>query len=396
MSFVHSNPTVLKWAREQSGLNSKEVAEKLKRKKITAQTIVDWERGVAYPSYAQLEDLAYKIYKRPLAVFFFPIPPDESDIKKSFRTIPESVEGLSPRMRIMLRKARSMQLNVMELSEVEKLKVTKEKRIFKDIQFTTTPPINQLVKKVRKYLGISLEEQKSWSELNNKWNNSSTALKKWREAIQSCGVFVFKDSFKDDNFSGFCLYDKDFPIIYVNNSEAKNRQIFTLFHELAHILFHTSGFDPLDENRFRSQLKGNNKKIEMVCNEFAGAFLVPEESLPKKNELKDIKKWVNTYSVSHEVFLIRLLKSGRISKSDYNKEKQKIIEKYQKFKKKKVSKGGNYYATKETYLGDKYISLAFKKYYQKHISLNQLADFLDVKPKVIAHIDPFKQNGIFE
>ena len=303
MNFVHSNPIVLKWAREQSGLNSKEVAEKLKRKKITAQTIMDWERGVAYPSYAQLETLAYKIYKRPLAVFFFPIPPDESDIKKSFRTIPESIESLSPRMRFMLRKARSMQLNVMELSEVEKLKVTKEKRIFEDIQFTTTPLITQLVKKVRKYLGISLEEQKSWSELNNNRNNSSTALKNWREAIQSCGVFVFKDSFKDSNFSGFCLYDKDFPIIYVNNNEAKNRQIFTLFHELAHILFHTSGFDPLDENHFRSQLKGNNKKIEMLCNEFAGSFLVPEESLPKKIELKDIQKWANTYSVSHEVFL---------------------------------------------------------------------------------------------
>ena len=47
-------------------------------------------------------------------------------------------------------------------------------------------------------------------------------------------------------------------------------------------------------------------------------------------------------------------------------------------------------------MGGKYISLAFKKYYQKHISLNQLADFLDVKPKVIPHIDPFKQSGIFE
>ena len=61
-----------------------------------------------------------------------------------------------------------------------------------------------------------------------------------------------------------------------------------------------------------------------------------------------------------------------------------------------MSKSGNYYATKETYLGNKYISLAFKKYYQKQISLNQLADFLDVKPKSIAHIDPFKQNGVFK
>ena len=329
MSIVHSNPVVLKWAREQSGFNLEEVAKKLKRKKVTAQTITEWESGTAFPSYSQLEDLAYKIYRRPLAVFFFPIPPDESDIKQSFRTLPESLESLSPRMRIVLRKARSMQLNVMELFEDEKSKkASKEKKIFEDIKFTTTPAINTLVKKVRKYLGISLEEQKSWSKLNNIWGASDTALKKWREIVQSHGVFVFKDSFKDSNFSGFCLYDKKFPIIYINNNEAKTRQIFTLFHELAHILFHTSGFDPLDENYFRGQLKGTNKKVEMMCNEFAGAFLVPEESLPKNIELKDIKKWADSYSVSQEVFLIRLLKSGKISNTAYNKVKKEILKKY--------------------------------------------------------------------
>lgn len=397
MSIVHSNPVVLKWAREQSGFNSEEVAQKLNRKKITAQTITEWESGTAFPSYSQLEDLAYKIYKRPLAVFFFPTPPDESDIKQSFRTLPESIESLSPRMRVILRKARSMQLNVMELSEYETLKSkTKEKKVFKDIQFNITPAINDLVKEVRKYLDISLEEQKSWSKLSNEWSTSDAALKKWRKIVQSHGVFVFKDSFKDTNFSGFCLYDTEFPIIYINNSEAKTRQIFTLFHELAHILFHTSGFDPLDENYFRGQLKGANKKIETMCNEFAGAFLVPEESLPKNIELKDIKKWADSYSVSQEVFLIRLLKSGRISNTTYDRVKKEILKKYQNFKQKAKTGGGNYYATKETYLGNKYISLAFKKYYQKHISLNQLADFLDVKPKTIAHIDPFKQSGIFE
>ena len=396
MSIIYSNPQVLKWAREQSGLKSEEVARKLKRKKITAQTIIKWEIGTAFPSYSQLESLAYKIYKRPLAVFFFPVPPDESDIKQSFRTLPESIDCLSPRMRIVLRKARAMQLNVMELSENEKLKskVKEEKKIFEDIRFSTEPSINTLVKKVRKYLDINLEEQKSWST-DNARSDSGTALKKWREIIQSHGVFVFKDSFKDSKFSGFCLYDKEFPIIYINNSEAKNRQIFTLFHELAHILFHTSGFDPLDENHFRGQWKGANEKVEIMCNEFAGAFLVPEESLPKKIELKDIKKLANSYSVSQEVFLIRLLKSGKISNTTYNKIK-KDIKKYQDFKKKGKTGGGNYYATKEIYLGDKYISLAFKTYYQKRISLNQLADFLDVKPKAIARIDPFKQSGIFE
>ena len=392
MSTVYCNHKILKWAREQSGFKEKEVAKKLNRRTITSQTITQWENGVAYPSYSQLETLAYKIYRRPLALFFFSTPPNENNIKKSFRTLPGSVEKLSPRMRIILRKARAMQLNVMELSQNENsaFQTVQEKKIFKDIKFTTSTSINTLAKKVRKYLNVSVEEQKSWSKLGNN-TAFDKALKKWREVVQSSGVFVFKDSFKEPDFSGLCLYDKEFPVIYINNSEAKTRQIFTIFHELAHILFHTSGFDPQNEHYFRS-LRDTNKKIEAICNEFAGAFLVPEDSIPKTIELKDIKKIADSYSVSKEVFLIRLLKTNRISKAEYNKINKKI----KKTHKKPKIKGGNYYATKETYLGDKYISLAFRKYYQKHISLYQLAEFLDVKPKAIDKMDPFKQKGIFE
>ena len=392
MSIVHSNPKVLKWARKQSGWKVEDIVEKLKRKTVTVQTIHNWESGKEFPSYSQLENLAYKIYKRPLAVFFFPKPPDESHIKQSFRTFPESINNLSPRMRFMIRKAHSMQLNVMELSENNK-KVTEENKIFKDIKFTTKASMHSLAQKVRKYFNINIEKQKNWSKQDN---SADIAFKNWREIIQSHGIFVFKDSFKDPNFSGFCIYDQQFPVIYINNSEAKTRQIFTLFHELAHILFHTSGLDPIDENYFRRKhLTTTNKEIEMMCNEFAGAFLIPDESLPQEIHLRNIKKWANSYSVSQEVFLIRLLKNNRISRIDYNKLRKNILEEYQKFNKKK-SQSGNYYATKGVYLGDKYISLAFKKYYNKQISLEQLADFLDIKPKNIIQIDPFKQRGVFK
>ncbi len=273
MSVVHCNPKLLKWAREQSGFNSKEVAKKLKRKTITSKTISQWEKGASFPSYSQLETLAYKIYKRPLAVFFFSTPPDESNIEKSFRTLPQPTKSLSPRMRIMLRTARSMQLSIMELSEDKKIKPTK-KQIFRDIKFTTTPSINPLVQKVRKYLGVTLAEQKNWDNMNSKQSSSDKSFNKWKKVFQSHGIFVFKKAFRDSCFSGFCLYDKKIPIIYVNGNRDKNRQIFTLFHELAHILFLTSGFDPIDKTYFKNQLKGNNKKIEAICNKFASAFLV--------------------------------------------------------------------------------------------------------------------------
>ena len=51
--------------------------------------ILAWEKGKSAPTYAQLEKLAYSLYKRPLAVFFLPVPPPEPDIKQEFRTLPD-------------------------------------------------------------------------------------------------------------------------------------------------------------------------------------------------------------------------------------------------------------------------------------------------------------------
>jgi Zn-dependent peptidase ImmA (M78 family) len=73
-------------------------------------------------------------------------------------------------------------------------------------------------------------------------------------------VSVFKDAFRVDDYSGFCLYDDEFPLIYVNNSTSKTRQIFTLFHELAHLISHTSGIDTL-RNDFIDRLPDNERKI---------------------------------------------------------------------------------------------------------------------------------------
>ena len=71
------------------------------------------------------------------------------------------------------------------------------------------------------------------------------------------------------------LYDSEFPIIYINNSMPKTRQIFTLFHELSHLLFKTGGIDKIRDTYVNS-LSGDDRRIEIFCDKFAGDFLVPE------------------------------------------------------------------------------------------------------------------------
>ena len=125
-----------------------------------------------------------------------------------------------------------------------------------------------MAERVRGYLGITLADQYAWSD-------DETALKAWRKVLQDVGIFVFKDAFRVEGYSGFSLYEDVFPIIYVNNSSTKTRQIFTLFHELADLLFHTSGIDT-PEDRYIARLAEHQKRVEILCNRFAAQFLVPE------------------------------------------------------------------------------------------------------------------------
>src|SRR5437870_4702449 len=100
---VGVQPRVMQWARESIGLSIDDVALILN---LPLPDIEAWEAGTAAPSYAQLEKLAYKLYKRPLAVFFLPEPPDEVTPKKEFRTLPETdLQTLSPDTHLHIRRA---------------------------------------------------------------------------------------------------------------------------------------------------------------------------------------------------------------------------------------------------------------------------------------------------
>jgi len=209
--------------------------------------------------------------------------------------------------------------------------------------------------------------------------------------LEEHGIYIFKESFQDDSISGFCLHDQKFPVIYINNNNAESRQIFSIFHELAHLLFGTSGVDMRDDY-YIDHLVGDNKAIEILCNQFSGAFLVPDADFSRRisdvviND-RSIIDLAKKYSVSREVILRKCLDRKLVSQQEYTSRTEKWIEEAKVARKKKRGRGGDYYATKGVYLGDGYLSLAFKKYYQNKISIMQLADYLGVKVKSIPGMD---------
>ena len=74
-------PELITWARKTSKLSIEEVASKLK---ISAIQLSGWENGADQPTIRQAENLS-KIYKRPLAVFYLPEPPEDFNTLRDFR-----------------------------------------------------------------------------------------------------------------------------------------------------------------------------------------------------------------------------------------------------------------------------------------------------------------------
>jgi len=379
------NPNIIQWARERARYSLESVAVKFKK---DVSVIEKWESGEDFPTYSQLEKLA-EIYKRPLALFFFPEPPLEAEEKQEFRTLPDfEIENLAADTIYALRQAKAMQLSLQEINNGIN---PSTKKIFQDIAVSSSDDLRILAEQIRNYLNVTLEEQLTW-------NDRETALKKWRSAVEEAGIFIFKRSFKQREISGFCLIDIEFPIIYINNSTEKSRQIFTIFHELAHILLQTNGITKSDD-RYINSLQGENKYIEIFCNKFAAEFLLPNhvfseiirETIVNVNDNdKIISKISSDYKVSREVVLRKLLDNNLISQKEYTlKVNEWYSEQVGKSQDKNKKSGGNPYANQATYLGENYLKLVFNKYYQGQYDIERVADYLNIKK--VAMVEQLEQ-----
>lgn len=371
-------PEVMRWARQSIGLSVSDVALRLKR---PVEDIEAWETGDAFPSYPQLEKLAYQIYKRPLAVFFLPAPPEETSPTREFRTLPtDDLLTLSVDTHLHIRRAHAFQLALKELFGARN---PSEDCIWQGLSLSRTRSVADQAAAIRSYLGIALEEQVRWKDEDH-------ALKKWRKAIEDKGVFIFKESFEQKDVSGFCLVDEQFPVVYLNNSTTKTRQIFSLLHELVHLLLSVNGLSKFDK-RYIERLPDEEKKIEQFCNAIAAETLIPSPDFQiqarqfpadieraSEQQLSDLAA---RYGVSREAVLRRFLDQGRVTAAFYE-QKSKAWAAQQK-----KGAGGDWYASKNAYLSDRFAKEVVSRHYKNQLSVEQAADFLGIKPKNFAGLE---------
>lgn len=365
-------PALLKWARVSAGLSLEDAALMLKRR---ASELAAWESGESAPTYPQLEKIAYQVYKRPLAVFFLPQPPEETSPQSEFRTLPDTDLRLLARdTRLHLRRAHAYQIGLQELFDGRNPSV---QRIWRDLSISQSGSVVAQAQAVRDYLGITLETQVAWSD-------DESALRAWRKSIEDSGVFVFKAPFKQKDISGFCLKDNELPVIYLNNSTTKTRQIFSLLHELAHLLLAMNGLSKFDTS-YIDRLPAAAQSIERFCNAMAAEILIPSADFAVQSqafplEVQQVSEeqfavLARRYGVSREAVLRRFLDQQRVSPSFY----ESMAKRWERQKRDRT--GGNWQSNQGAYLSSRFAREVVGRHYKHQLTLEQAADLLGIKPK---------------
>lgn len=365
------NHQVLVWAREAIVLNRANASEKTG---IPPKRLIQLEEGEKQPTLEELKDLS-KAYKRTIATLLLTTPPKEKPLPPDRRTVDSKDLGNFHEKTIMaVRKARALAVSLIELKQDAGI-VTPRFQYKASLQ--DNPAV--IAQRVRQELNIGEIRQ---------YTNINLALEAYVEKVESMGIAVFQLSLTQDHLRGFSIVDESIPIIGIKRGgEPATAKIFTLFHELGHIILNEGGLCDLSDN--------TSLQIEKWCNAFSAEILIPVSELLQMNIVieqaakgekiwakKELIELANYFHVGPLAILRSLLESN-LTTIEYYKNRHLAWNK-PSFGRAKHPEGRN--LAKETIKekGRAYISLAFSAFDQNRIDLKDLSDFLGVKLSYIS------------
>lgn len=363
---IKVNHQVLVWARESLALTRNQASEKIG---ITSRRLIQLEEGEKQPSLDELKELS-KVYKRTIATLLLVQPPKEKPLPPDRRTInSKELPKFHEKTIMAVRKARALAQSFIELRD--ELGIEIPKLIFR----TSLNEKPQAVAiRIRQFL--KLNEIREIKNINE-------ALDAYIEKVESLGICVFQLSLTQDGLRGFSITDDLIPIIGIKRGgEPASAKIFTLFHELGHILLNEGGLCDLSEK--------TNIEIERWCNAFSAEVLIPTNELlqmelvvdqaSQGNKIWNKKELVVLGNYFHvgPLAILRSLLENQLTTAKYYSERHQAWNKPQ-FGRAKHPEGRN--IAKETIKekGRTYVSLAFSAYDKNRIDLKDLSDFLGVK-----------------
>jgi Zn-dependent peptidase ImmA (M78 family)/transcriptional regulator with XRE-family HTH domain len=308
------NPTVLTWARQESGYPPEPVAKRLN---VKLERLLAWERGDSKPTVRQAQDLA-KFYHRPFGVFFLPEPPTLPPLAAEYRRLPGVRPGVeSPEFRLALRVMSQRREVALELSEELGARV-------EDFNFTAhlSESTAAVGARLREALGITADEQLGWT---SDWQ----AWRRWREAVETAGVLVFQfPKVSLAQARGVTLFKFPLPAIGINSKESSpGARSFTLLHELTHLALAVGN----EERAALGETRDDTGwlEVERFAEEAASAGLIPQEMLssilqrmdvsPDAWDISSMRSLAAKFNITPLAMATRLRTAGALSWKGYNR-----------------------------------------------------------------------------
>ncbi len=309
------------------------------------------------------------VYRVSPAVFFLEDVPSEGFIApRDFRQLPDGTEhAFSPELREHIDRVRAQ---IRYLRELASLGVATPSKL--DLHIKATSPSEEVAQQIRRWLvadQLALPSRR----------DSKRLLKEWIELIEDRGVLVSQVSGVGiTEMRGFCLPDDGFPMIVLNGGDAPAPRLFSLLHELVHLLLGEEGIcnSPVPENSH-----------EVFCNSVAAAILIPRGKLlgmpavasVERNHawtLAVLEELAAPFGVSREALLRRLVSLGKASQDDYRHLRSQLQQQYENLPKPERSGSGPRDATILRNLGSTYVTRVLEARNRGLITESSVSDFI--------------------
>ncbi len=357
---IRVRPEMIKWLRESSGWTYEDVSRTLN---ISVEQVERWEGGIDSPTLNELKRIA-KAFHRPLSAFFLPKPIEEPPLPTDLRKLPGEGHPFTKKTLLAIRKARNLQSASEDL--LKNLDADLDPDIL-SVSIKENP--EEIGTRERENSGISIEEQ-------FRWKGPHEAFRLWRVWIESKNILVFQFPMDIEELRGLTLMDKKPYAIVINSSDTIQARIFTLMHEYAHILIDEPALCTPDN----PTTEHHGANVEAWCNNFAGAFLAPNDIFTRIFEemgISRISSLSNRLKISISAVLTRALVCKLISKRDYDKEISKLV-----FSGSEKSGGGSGETSDEKALRERgvtFVSLVLENSQKGYITNNDALSYLDIK-----------------
>jgi Zn-dependent peptidase ImmA (M78 family)/transcriptional regulator with XRE-family HTH domain len=256
-------PSLLTWAREQSGYDPARVAKRLN---VKEERLLAWESGELQPTLKQVENLAHMLH-RPLSVFFMPQPPQLPPLAAEYRRLPGVEPGHeTPEFRLAIRQMVTRRENTINLMGELGDPI---------VEFTLSAHLSEnpidVGQRLRAATGVDVATQLGWPDQYRSWAA-------WRAAIERLGILVFQfGKVALEEARGVALLRAPLPVVGVNGKEISEAKAYTLFHEVVHLMLAASHEETsaLKEKRPEAEWA----KVERFAEVATSHALVPEAAL---------------------------------------------------------------------------------------------------------------------